>query len=497
MIFTSFSFIVFFALVFAVYWLMPDWRSGLRFMGLRVALSRKEARLALLLLASAAFYGWWDWRFLALIGACIGAAYVAGLGAAPLAGRSKGSRLVWLWLGIGVNLGLLGFFKYFNFFVDNAIRLVAAIGLEPHEATLRIMLPVGVSFYVFQAISYAVDVYRGHVGAERRLSRVALYVAFFPQLVAGPIVRAASFLPQMEREKRWAPRRLAAAARSFAVGFIYKALIADNLAPIADPVFADMAQHSNAAVAGASLVFAVQMYFDFAGYSLMAVGTGCAFGYHLPRNFAFPFTAASTTEYWRRWHISLSTWLRDYLFIPLGGSRGSTLFYYRNLFITMFLGGLWHGAAWTFVLWGTLQALALIVHKVWGRYVERPLRLAQRLPMAAYWIFGLALTQLFVVQQRGLFRSESTEDGLSVFAAFAGLRQGGPQEITWAVWLVPLLVVIDAVIGRRRRLGLDLRPLSAAAAARPGAFWGLAGAATALALSLYPLEAAPFVYFQF
>ncbi len=474
MIFTDFIFVAFFALLFPTYW----W-----------VVKGKEARLSLLLFASALFYGWWDWRFLALIGAVIAIAYVAGLGARP----GAANRERWLFLGVAGNLGILVFFKYFNFFVDNGIALIERIGLQANEPFLSIALPVGVSFYVFQAISYVVDVYRGDAPAESRLRRVALYVAFFPQLVAGPIVRAAKFFPQMETEKRWSAPRLTAAARAFATGFVYKALIADNLAPLADPVFADMSAYSNWAVIGATMTFAAQIYFDFAGYSLMAIGVARAFGYHLPRNFAFPFTAASTTEYWRRWHMSLSTWLRDYLFKPLGGNRGSTGFYYRNLFLTMFLGGLWHGAAWTFILWGALQGLGLIVHKMWRRYVEGPLRLVQRVPAAAYWVFGVVLTQLFIVQQRGLFRAESFEDGLSVFTAFAGLREGGALEVTSAVWLVPLLVIVDAVIGRRRRLGFGAIPLHA----RPTLYWGSLGAAFALALAIYPLEAAPFVYFQF
>jgi len=222
-------------------------------------------------------------------------------------------------------------------------------------------------------------------------------------------------------------------------------------------------------------------------------GVARGFGYHLPRNFAFPFTAASVSEYWKRWHMSLSTFLRDYLFIPLGGNRGSTAFYYRNLMITMFLGGLWHGAAWTFVLWGWMQGVGLIVHKIYRRYVEIPLRIAERVPKTAYWIFGVAVTQLFVVQSRGLFRAESIGDGFEVFAAFAGMRDGGAVGIAPAVWLVPVLVIVDAVIGRRRELGLTFPTLER----RPILYWTTLGGAVALALSIYPLEAAPFIYFQF
>ncbi len=477
MIFTSAAFLIFFPIVFGLYWFV---------------LRGKEARLWLLLVASAVFYGWWDWRFLGLIGIVILLSYVSGLGVARK--HSSGSaRGWWLAFGVGSNLAILAFFKYFNFFVDNGIRLIESVGFHANEPMLRILLPVGVSFYVFQAISYVIDVYRGHCPAENRLSRVALYIAFFPQLVAGPIVRAAKFFPQMEREKRWSNPRMAAGLRAFATGFVYKALIADNLAPIADPVFADMGAYSNAAVIAASMVFAAQMYFDFAGYTQMAVGVGRFFGYTLPINFRFPFTAASTTEYWRRWHISLSNFLRDYLYIPLGGNRGSTLFYYRNLFLTMFLGGLWHGAAWTFVVWGTLQGVGLIIHKAYRRYIERPLRIVERVPKTVYWIFGVAVTQAFVVQQRGLFRAESWEDGLAVFGAFLGVRDGGAGQLTAAIWMVPVLVIVDALIGRRRSLGLHTISLRG----RPTLYWSAMGAAVALALAIYPLEAAPFVYFQF
>ncbi len=478
MIFTSFAFLLFFALVYAAYW--------------RVAAGEWRARL--LLAASALFYGWWDWRFLALIGATIGVAYLCGRAAAPGpdgAVSAKAKRA--MWLGVILLLGLLGVFKYFNFFIESADALLVSLGAAPSGVALRILLPVGVSFYVFQAISYVVDVRRGDAVPERRLSRVALYVAFFPQLVAGPIVRAARFLPQVDRAKRWRLNRQAAAARAFALGFIYKALIADNLAGLADPVFADVAAFSNLALIGATLVFAVQLYFDFAGYSLMAIGVARAFDYRLPLNFLQPFTAASVTEYWRRWHISLSTFLRDYLYRPLGGHDGPRWFYYRNLMITMFLGGIWHGAAWTFILWGTLQGVALIVHKLWRQHVERPMQLTRRVPTGLYWLFGLVLTQAFIVQQRGLFRAEDITDGLAVFGAFAGLRDGGAGVISALAWTAPVFVLADALIARRRRIGLSLPQWDH----HPRVYWGLVGAMIALALAVYPLDAAPFVYFQF
>lgn len=466
---------VFLALTFTLYWLTRN---------------RREVQLGILLVASAIFYGWWDWRFLGLIGFVILISWITARGAAKRApGDAKRRRI--LILGIGLNLGVLALFKYFNFFTDSSLAMLGALGFQPSAAVIKILLPVGISFYVFQAISYIVDVARGDLDAEPRLRRVALYIAFFPQLVAGPIVRAASFFPQMDRTPKLSKALLAAGLKAFLLGFAYKAGIADNLAPFVDPVYGDaqtagdavLSNWSNAALIGATLAFSAQIYFDFAGYSLMAIGVARWFGFFIPKNFDYPYASADLADFWRRWHISLSSWLRDYLYIPLGGNRGGSIKTYRNLMVTMLLGGLWHGAAWTYVAWGALHGAGLAVHRA----------LFGKSGKAIGFMFGLILTQVFVLMTWAPFRAESFGDALEIWHAFTGLRNGGPQQLPWIVWLVPVLLLVDTLLGRTK-----LKCLARSAVMRrPLVYWGALGATVALLLALYPLDAKPFVYFQF
>ncbi|MEL6413527.1 MAG: MBOAT family O-acyltransferase [Pseudomonadota bacterium] len=473
MIFTDLIFFVFLGLVFGAYWLLRG----------------KEARLGLLLGASAVFYGWWDWRFLGLIGFVILVSWAVANFAAARAPGEKYRRYA-LIAGIAANLSVIAVFKYFGFFADSARTMLATVGVDPGWTALNILLPVGISFYVFQAISYIVDVARGDLAPEHRLRRVALYIAFFPQLVAGPIVRAASFFPQMERTKTLTGALFFAGLRAFVLGFAYKAGIADNLAQFVDPVYGDaqvlgdtdLAAWSNLALMGATLAFAGLIYFDFAGYSLMAIGVARWFGFYIPKNFDYPYSSPSIDDFWRRWHISLSSWLRDYLYIPLGGNRTGELKTYRNLMATMVLGGLWHGAAWTFVAWGALHGTALAFH--------RALFKGKR---ALGFGIGLIATQLFVLLTWVPFRAESFSDTLIIWSAFTGLRAGGSEMLSIWVWLVLPLIALDAMLGRGALKALITLKLWR----QPVLYWGSLGALSGILLALYPLEASPFVYFQF
>ncbi|MEN0001850.1 MAG: MBOAT family O-acyltransferase, partial [Pseudomonadota bacterium] len=440
MIFTQPVFLVFFAMVFGAYWwVKSDFEVEL---GKRLRVTGHECRLSILLLASAVFYGWWDWRFLGLISLVIFISWLAALKATKLSPGSTGRR-AWLIFAIGSNLAVLAAFKYFGFFAVSAAETLRAIGLEPSWPAVNLLLPVGISFYIFQAISYVVDTARGDLAAERRIRRVALYIAFFPQLVAGPIVRATSFFPQMERAKHLSAALVASGGRAFLIGFAYKAGIADNLAPLVDPVYGggELSVWSNSALIGATLAFGGQIYFDFAGYSLMAIGVARLFGFHIPKNFDYPYAALSIADFWRRWHISLSSWLRDYLYIPLGGNRGGELATYRNLMTTMVLGGLWHGAAWTFVAWGALHGSALVVHRAVFGSMHR----------AISSVLAFVLTQGFVLLTWAAFRAESFSDMASFWYAFTSLRAGGGDMLPWFVWLVPGLVALDALLGLRGR----------------------------------------------
>ncbi len=353
MLFCSREFLLFFAVVFALYWMLP-WRRG---------------RVWLLLTASFFFYASWNKGLAVLIGASTVLDYLLALGMERSAVSWR--RKLLLGVSLTANLGLLCYFKYANFFLDSLAQALGAAGVTTEFRTLEVILPVGISFYTFEAINYTVDVYRRRIRAERSLGDFMLFILFFPHLVAGPIVRARDFLPQVKRPKRWDWARLYLGTGYFLMGLVKKMAIADRMAEYADPVFADPSAYRSGAVLFAVLAYAVQIYGDFSGYTDMAIGTAHMLGYKLARNFHMPYLSVNVADFWRRWHISLSSWLRDYLFIPLGGSRGSGWQTTRNLLITMTLGGLWHGASWTFVFWGVLHGLFLIVHRVFRGFSER------------------------------------------------------------------------------------------------------------------------------
>jgi D-alanyl-lipoteichoic acid acyltransferase DltB (MBOAT superfamily) len=316
----------------------------------------------MLLAASYVFYGWWDWRFLTLlIGSTVLDWYLALYieRAREQSGRAAAKRA--LTLSVIANLSILGFFKYCNFFVDSAEQALRALGYDGPTWTLRIILPVGISFYTFQSMSYTIDVYRGQLRASKRLVDFALYVAFFPQLVAGPIERATNLLPQIQRPRQVTSTDWEEGLLLFALGLFRKVAIADPAGLIAEGYFSNPGAYSSVQLAVGVLLYALQIYNDFAGYSDMARGSARVLGFTLMRNFRHPYFATSMSDFWKRWHISLSAWLRDYLYIPLGGNRGSRVRTHINLMITMLLGGLWHGANWTFVVWGGLHGLYLIV----------------------------------------------------------------------------------------------------------------------------------------
>jgi D-alanyl-lipoteichoic acid acyltransferase DltB (MBOAT superfamily) len=351
-VFNSLQFVWFFALVYAVYRLLP------------VVISAERAHRAqnwLLLVASYYFYSAWDYRFLALLLASTCVDYACGRILGATADPRK--RRLLLTASIAFNLTLLGFFKYFDFFAANLQTLLAATGWHLDFVTLHVLLPIGISFYTFVTMSYVIDVYRREIEPSRNFVDFALFVAYFPHLVAGPILRATSLLPQIARPRRVTSEQMRDGAWLVAWGYFLKVFVADNLATLASHVFAAGAHPAGVNVLLGVYAFAWQIYGDFAGYSNIARGISKWMGIELIENFRFPYLALTPQEFWRNWHISLSTWLRDYLYIPLGGNRGGPGRTRRNLLITMLLGGLWHGAAWTFVLWGLYQGLLLIAYR--------------------------------------------------------------------------------------------------------------------------------------
>jgi len=401
--------------------------------------------------------------------------------------RSDSSRKFWFTVSVVANLSLLGFFKYFNFFVDSAAVLIEAVGLNANMPTLRVVLPVGISFYTFQTLGYTIDVYRGRAVPERDPITFATYVAYFPQLVAGPIERATHLLPQLARPRIVDNDKLASGALLILIGLTRKVAIADPLAGIVDRVFADPAIWGSADLVLGVAAFALQIYCDFAGYSDIARGTSRMLGIELMENFNHPYFAADISTFWRRWHISLSTWLRDYLYIPLGGNRGSRWFTYRNLMITMLLGGLWHGAAWTFVVWGGIHGLALVAHK---RFVDgRP---PDHTPTRIGRVLSWSACTVVVLFAWIFFRARTFGAAYEMITGIGALRGGLPETAAAATFvaLLALLLLIDLPQYRR---GTHTAMIEWHWLPR-----GLVYAAfILLILLLTPEDDVPFIYFQF
>ena len=340
MIFNSFEFALFLPLVFAAYWVL---RNHIRWQNL------------LIVVASYVFYGWWDWRFLILIAFTSGWSYVVGL----LELRrwdAKPSKAL-LTISLAVNLGILGYFKYYNFFVNQAVVILNAVGFEPNISSLKIILPVGISFYTFQALSYTIDVYRRQIWPTRDPFAFFAFISFFPQLVAGPIERATNLLPQFLVKREFDYPQAVIGCRQMLWGFFKKMVIADNCAVVANQYLNNGNMNNGLAIICGVFLFTFQIYGDFSGYSDIAIGCSRLFGIKLMRNFAFPYFSRDIAEFWRRWHISLTTWFRDYLYIPLGGSRCAKWKLIRNTFVIFLVSGFWHGANWTFIFWGAFHAL--------------------------------------------------------------------------------------------------------------------------------------------
>ncbi len=344
MLFNSIDFAIFLPIVFILYWFFTN----------------KNLKLQnfLIVVASYVFYGWWDWRFLSLILFSTIVDYFVGWRLANEENRTK--RKILVWLSIVVNLGFLGFFKYYNFFLDNFVAAFSFFGYSIDPQGLNLILPVGISFYTFQTLSYSIDVYRKKLQPTKNFIAFAAFVSFFPQLVAGPIERATHLLPQFYKKRTFEYDKAVDGLRQMLWGMFKKVVIADSCAIYANLIFKNSDGYSGSTLFLGAIFFTFQIYSDFSGYSDIAIGTSRLFGFNLKQNFAFPYFSRDIAEFWRRWHISLSSWFRDYLYIPLGGSRGRTWMKIRNTFVIFIVSGFWHGANWTFIAWGTLNALYFI-----------------------------------------------------------------------------------------------------------------------------------------
>ncbi|MFN3802734.1 MBOAT family O-acyltransferase [Belliella pelovolcani] len=351
MLFNSLDFAIFLPLVFICYWFLFRWNL--------------KAQNTLILLASYVFYGWWDWRFLSLIAFSTLIDYLIGIGLGKEENTYK--RKLLLTISICINLGFLGFFKYYNFFLDNFIDAFQLLGVPFKASSLKIILPVGISFYTFQTMSYTIDVYRKKLIPTHDWIAFGAYVSFFPQLVAGPIERATNLLPQFSEKRVFDQNKAVDGLRQILWGLFKKMVIADNCAEYVNIIFNQSESLSGSMLALGAVLFAFQIYGDFSGYSDIAIGTSRLFGFQLMQNFAFPYFSRDVAEFWRRWHISLSTWFRDYLYIPLGGSRSGLALSIRNTFIIFLVSGFWHGANWTFIIWGALNAVYFLPSLLLGK----------------------------------------------------------------------------------------------------------------------------------
>ncbi len=461
MLFNTLEFFAFLSIVLLAFYLGP-----------------KPVRKPILLVASYYFYMSWNPKFIALLGGLTIIDYVA----ARVIVRSGAWRKTALVVSIAANLGFLGFFKYYNFIAEN---LAALLHRPEHTWALSIVLPLGISFHTFQSISYIVDVYRGEQAPVTNFIDYALFIAFFPQLVAGPIVRARDFFHDLYS---WTPPSIEDQQRGalfIALGLAKKVILADSLSKISDPYFTAVMMHPGSRAAWTGVIaFAFQIFFDFSGYTDIAIGTALLLGFHFPQNFRRPYLAFSITDFWRRWHISLSSWLRDYLYIPLGGNRHGELQTYRNLLLTMLLGGLWHGASWNFVVWGAYHGSLLATERATGAGKSKPGFLRR--------VLGVPVTFLLACMGWIFFRSPTLHDSLFVVSQLVAPLGAGLGAVE--KWLKVLLVISALAALAEECWGwIDRLPKA------PPWIYASSLVALLMALELFGVtnDRIPFIYFQF
>lgn len=478
MIFNSIDFLVFFLILFIVYWLIETYKP-------------KYINITLLI-ASYIFYGWWDWRFLGLIvlSSCVDYTIALQIKKNEVKQASKKMLLI---LSLFVNLGLLIYFKYFNFFIDSFVESFKLLGYNFSADRLSIILPVGISFYTFQTLSYTIDVYRGKLEPSQSVVKFFTYVSFFPQLVAGPIERATNLLPQFSLKKEFEYQTAIVGLRLVLWGLFKKVVIADNCAVVVNQVFSTYEDQSGAMLLYASVLFAFQIYGDFSGYSDIAIGIARLLGFKLMKNFAFPYFSRDIAEFWRRWHISLSTWFRDYLYIPLGGSRGTRMNQIRNISIVFIVSGFWHGANWTFIIWGALNALYFFPIFFMNKNRDNlgginSSGVFNKLKMFAGIITTFGLTCLAWI----FFRSENVQQAVEIILKIFSNSVFSRVDIDRNMLVLILCFMIWEWLNRNKEYGLELldcfkfKPLR----------WGVYYLLIAL-IVIFANTSEEFIYFQF
>jgi alginate O-acetyltransferase complex protein AlgI len=485
MVFNSFEYAIFLVAVVALCWSLPRlrWQNGL------------------LLAASYLFYARWDWRFLGLI---LLSTTVDFLAARAMPNAVGGRRKLLLALSLVTDLGILGFFKYFNFFVDSAVNVLNSLGVQASPSTLQIILPVGISFYTFQALSYTIEVYRGNLQPTRSFANYALFIAFFPQLTAGPIERAARMLPQIENPRTIDGERFESGLVLILLGLFKKMVIADVAATLIDPaIFSETARFPAGSVLAAVYLFTIQVYADFSGYSDIARGSARLLGFELMENFTQPYFAANIADFWRRWHISLSTWLRDYIFTPFSrsmlkryGSKRSIVIQISAQMLTMLASGLWHGANWTFVVWGALHGLYLSIHRLLLIRKVLPLKIASPGLNRLWHILTIVVTFHLVLLAWVLFRAPSIGQVPVIYSKMAAFFTTGQTSDPGLSIFVPviLLYLVALSIDAAQLITRD----HAFTTRLPAPVRTLLYTAAILSMIVFSIKPyVPFIYFQF
>ncbi|MFV0157259.1 MBOAT family protein [Empedobacter falsenii] len=480
MLFNSISFAIFLPIVFALYWLL-----------------RKSFKLQniLLLIVSYYFYGCWDWRFMFLLGFSTLLDYYSGIKIEEA--TSQNLKKIWLTISIGINLGFLGFFKYYNFFADSFAEMLNGFGLNVHPWTLQIILPVGISFYTFHGLSYVIDIYYNRIKAERNIVDYSVFVSFFPLLVAGPIERATHLLPQIKKTRVFNYSQAVDGMRQILWGLFKKMVIADNCAIYANEIFSNPESQSGSNLVLGAIFFAFQIYGDFSGYSDIALGVARLFGIELLKNFNYPYFSRDIAEFWRRWHISLSTWFRDYLYIPLGGSLGGNWMRVRNTFIIFIVSGFWHGANWTFIFWGFLNAL-FIMPSILLKTNRTNLEIVaqDRFFPTFRELFNMMLTFALTVLAWIFFRANSITHAFEYIGGifnqslftFPTLRKSALATLFLVVFLL-----LTEWMGRRNNYGIEKLLLEKPRWVR----WSFYAFVLMLIGLFLQTEESPFIYFQF
>jgi len=482
MLFNSLSFAIFLPIVFFIYWLS-------------IKNSHKYQNI-ILLISSYLFYSFWDWRFLFLLAFSTLLDYFTGLKIFSSQGKW---RKIWLWISVGTNLGFLGFFKYYNFFIESFSQVLTSVGLQANVSSLNLILPVGISFYTFHGLSYVFDIYYKRIYPTKNFVQYSLFVSFFPLLVAGPIERATHLLPQVKRLRVFKARQAVDGLRQFLWGLFKKVVIADSCAEYANVIFNNSGDYHGMTLFLGALLFTFQIYGDFSGYTDMALGTARLFGIELIKNFNYPYFSRNIAEFWRRWHISLSSWFRDYLYIPLGGSRVSTLKKIRNTFIIFLVSGFWHGANWTFIFWGGLNALFIVPDIIFKSKKPFTNVVAQgrSLPNVIE-VFQLTSTFLITVCAWIFFRAESLNHAFTYISDMFSVRDLNPfkfPEIGKSIVSVMLIVPFIAVewIGRENNYALETIGLKWSRLAR----WTFYGVIIFFIGMYMHVGGSEFIYFQF